>query len=188
MSGKFKASIVFLILCTALLVVSLAALPPGQTSESAASTNTANLTTPDSATLVQDSVYAEINNGFVTLRPIFVKGCFDCHTHQTRFPWYYKLPIIKGMIDSDIRNAHKKLDMEPGFPFSKRGDVADDLVNIHDELQSSDMPPLSYRFMHWDAKPSKAERDSVFNWINRSLKSLSDIGIEPTAPPEGGDN
>ena len=143
-----------------------------------------SLAPSDTAATSQDSLYAEINRGFAALEPIFVKGCFDCHTDRTRFPWYHKLPVIRGMIDSDIRGAQKRLNMSSGFPFSKRGNVADDLVSIHDELKGGDMPPLSYRFMHWDAKPSQAEADSIFNWINLSLKALSAHGIEPSAPPE----
>jgi hypothetical protein len=138
----------------------------------------------DTTRIGHDSLYAKINRGFVALEPIFVKGCFDCHTDRTRFPWYHKLPIIKGMIDDDIRKAQKRLNMSIGFPFSKRGNVADDLVSIHDELKSGDMPPLGYRFMHWDAKPSQAEADSIYNWIDVSLKALSAHGIEPSAPPE----
>jgi hypothetical protein len=148
--------------------------------------NSSSLTVSDTSATTQDSIYAEINRGFVTLEPIFVKGCFDCHTDRTRFPWYHKLPVIRGMIDSDIRGAQKRLNMSSGFPFTKRGNVADDLVGIHDELKGGDMPPLMYRFMHWDAKPSKTEVDSIYNWINLSLKALSARGIEPTAPPEEG--
>jgi hypothetical protein len=146
--------------------------------------NDSSLTLSDTAATSQDSLYAGINRGFAELEPIFVKGCFDCHTIRTRFPWYHKLPVIKGMIDSDIRSAQKRLNMSSGFPFSKRGNVADDLVSIHDELKNGDMPPLSYRFIHWDAKPSQAEADSIYNWINLSLKALSAHGIEPTTPLE----
>ncbi|TFH64657.1 MAG: hypothetical protein E4G91_05105 [Candidatus Zixiibacteriota bacterium] len=148
--------------------------------------NDSSLTLSDTAATSQDSLYAGINRGFAACEPIFVKGCFDCHTDRTRFPWYHKLPVIRGMIDSDIRNAQKRLNMSSGFPFSKRGNVADDLVSIHDELKGGDMPPLSYRFMHWEAKPSQAEADSIYNWINLSLKALSAHCIEPTSPPEEG--
>jgi len=128
-----------------------------------------------------DSLFAEINRGFAALEPIFVKGCFDCHTDRTRYPWYHSLPLVKSMIDSDIRKARRNLNMSSGFPFSQKGNVADDLVAMRDELQSGDMPPLKYRFMHWDAKPSQAERDSVITWIDTSLKALATKGIDDSA-------
>jgi len=167
------------------IAVSLLLIPHANVGAAQLVGDSSSITLPDTVATSQDSLFAEINRGFVALEPIFIKGCFDCHTDRTRFPWYHKLPVIRGMIDSDIRGAQRRLNMSSGFPFSKRGNVADDLVNIHDELESGDMPPLEYRFMHWSAKPSQAEADSIYNWINLSLKALSAHGIEPTTPPEG---
>jgi hypothetical protein len=181
-------STIFLIAASLALITSISILMIHHSDANAAQPpdNNSSLTVSDIVTTSQDSLYAEINRGLAALEPIFVKGCFDCHTDRTRFPWYHKLPVIRGMIDSDIRSAQKRLNMSSGFPFSKRGNVADDLVSIHDELKGGDMPPLSYRFIHWDAKPSQAEADSIYNWINISLKALSAHGIEPTNPPAEG--
>jgi hypothetical protein len=177
---------IFIIAVSLALATAVTLLPTHHSNVGAAQLagSSASLTLPDTAATSQDSLYAEINRGFAALEPIFIKGCFDCHTDRTRFPWYHKLPVIRGMIDSDIRGAQKRLNMSSGFPFSKRGNVADDLVGIHNELKSGDMPPMSYRFIHWDAKPTQAEADSIYNWIDLSLKALSAHGIEPTAPPE----
>jgi hypothetical protein len=184
--SRSLTSPIVLIAAALALAITVTLLPIRYSSVGAAQIagNNSNITTTDTTATSQDSLYSEINRGFAALKPIFIKGCFDCHTDRTRFPWYHKLPVIKGMIDSDIRGAQKHLNMSSDFPFSKRGNVADDLVGIHDELKSGDMPPLSYRFIHWDAKPSQAEADSIYNWINLSLKALSARGIEPTAPPE----
>ncbi len=188
MSDKSRGLIspIFLIAVSLALATAITLSPIHRSNVGAAQLagNSSSLALSDTAATSQDSLYADINRSFAALEPIFVKGCFDCHTDRTRFPWYHKLPVIRGLIDSDIRSAQKRLNMSSGFPFSKRGNVADDLVSIHDELSGGDMPPLSYRFMHWDAKPSQAEADSIYNWINLSLKALSAHGIEPTSPPE----
>jgi hypothetical protein len=126
-----------------------------------------------------DSVYAEIQQGYLKIKPILEQGCYDCHSTQTDYPWYYKLPLIKGMIDSDIRKARKHLDFTDGFPFKGHANPADNLLGIRDELDEGEMPPFMYRMMHWSAKPSDAERDSVFTWIDRSLRLLAAHGQYP---------
>jgi hypothetical protein len=126
-----------------------------------------------------DSLLAVMKQGFLPVEPIFDKGCYDCHSDKTRYPWYHALPVIKGMIDKDIRSARKHLDMSGGAPFSKIIGAADILVAIKNELQAGDMPPLGYRMMHWCAKPSAAEADSVYTWIDRSLATLADHGFHP---------
>lgn len=135
-----------------------------------------------------DSLYAGMHRGYLTLEHIFQGGCYDCHTNKTRYPWYYKLPVVKGMIDQDIRRAKKQLNMSNGFPFdSVAKTLADDFVAIRGELQESTMPPLTYRMMHWSAKPSQAEKDSIYAWIKESLDSLAAHGIVPTQEGEQGD-
>ena len=69
--------------------------------------------------------------------------------------------------------------MSDGFPFAGHGKPADDLIAIRDEIFDGEMPPLSYRFMHWSAKPSDSERDSIIVWVRRSLASLASVGLFP---------
>jgi hypothetical protein len=148
------------------------------------STTPIDLVQPDNSAPVPnaalDSIYALTQSEFAVLQPVFKKGCFDCHTTKTEFPWYYKLPVVKGMIDSDIAEAKKHMDMSDGFPFGGHGKPADDLVAIRVEVVEGKMPPMSYRLMHWNAKPSDSERDSVVTWVERSLARLASIGVFPT--------
>lgn len=134
--------------------------------------------------LLRDSIFATIQEGFVALKPIFKKGCFDCHSDQTDYPWYYKLPLVKGMIDDDIKTAHKHMDMSDGFPFKGHGSPPNDLAAIREQLTEGEMPPWNYRMMHWSAKPSDVERDSIYAWIDRSLDALATIGMQPTEEDE----
>jgi hypothetical protein len=133
------------------------------------------------ATVVNwDSIYGLINDGFRTLEPVLKKGCLDCHSDKTRYPWYYKLPVVKGIIDEDIRDARKHLDMSNGFPFKGHGKPADDLAGIKEEIVEGAMPPSLYRLFHWGAKPDKAEADSIVFWVDRSLSMLAAHGVVPT--------
>ncbi|MFH1893581.1 MAG: heme-binding domain-containing protein [Candidatus Zixiibacteriota bacterium] len=138
----------------------------------------------DSAVIALDSVCATIQAGFKKLGRIFEKGCFNCHTDRTEYPWYHSIPLVKSLIDSDIEEARKRVDMSNGFPFKSRVRPADVLAEIRDEIESGGMPPLMYRMMHWSAKPSDAERDSIFQWIDSSLALLKAHGQTPGGEEE----
>jgi len=133
----------------------------------------------DSSETPLDSVFVVIGEGFEALKPTFQRGCFDCHSTHTRYPWYYKLPLVKGMIDKDTREAKKHLDMTNGFPFRGHGKPADDLLSIKDVIVDGDMPPWQYRLMHWGASPSDSETDSIVAWVDKSLQLLSAHGVYP---------
>jgi len=133
--------------------------------------------TPPSA---HDSLFAVINAGFQTLKPGFERSCYDCHSRFTQFPWYYKLPIIKGMIDKDIKQARRNVDFSNGYPFTGKGSQADMLKGMREEISEGEMPPMSYRVIHWGRQIEGAGMESVINWIDSSLARLAAVGITPS--------
>ena len=136
---------------------------------------TADTNRSDSAQIYQDSVYATINNNYQTVRHIFRKSCFDCHSDATKYPWYHVLPFIGGMIDDDIKEAKEHLDLSNDFPFGGRATQIERLREIREEIADGDMPILSYRFMHWGLLIEGKKQDSVFLWIDESIRLLKQL-------------
>jgi len=126
----------------------------------------------DRTTAVQDSNYAVINENYQTVRHIFERSCFDCHSTLTNYPWYYEIPGIKGMIDDDIKEALENFDLSNDFPFKSKYNQADILGDIKTEIEENEMPLIRYRMMHWGRLIESSQRDSVFEWINSSLALL----------------
>jgi len=129
----------------------------------------------DSVQIIQDSVYAAINSNYQTVRHIFRKSCFDCHTDSTKYPWYHVLPFIGGMIDDDIKEAKEHLNMSDDFPFSGHATQIERLREIREEIEEGDMPILSYRLTHWGLLIENKRQDSVFLWIDESLALLKQL-------------
>lgn len=135
-----------------------------------------------------DSLYAVVQEEFVKLEPIWQKACYDCHTDKTDYPWYYKLPFVKGMIDKDIEEARAELDMSKGFPFVSQRTPADDIRKLGAEVEEGAMPPGKYTIIHWSASLSQEEKDSISTFVSNSLTMLASHGIVPSqrkARPEG---
>jgi hypothetical protein len=117
----------------------------------------------------QDSLFALIDENFKLVKPIIQFSCFDCHSSNTKFPWYHKLPLIKGMIDKDISSARKKVDFSDGFPFAGKASTLEILKDMRDEIDQGDMPLWTYRLMHWGTSIDGARKDSVFTWLDTSI-------------------
>jgi hypothetical protein len=116
---------------------------------------------------------AQINVAYVSrVKPILAKGCGDCHTGQTVYPWYYVLPGIKQLIDHDVEEAKEHLDMSQDFPFEGHGDAVDDLKALRRTIKENSMPPISYRWMHQDVALSEAEKRIVVEWVEESLQTI----------------
>lgn len=121
----------------------------------------------------KDSVFAMVNEMYQPVKPILQKSCFDCHSQSTCYPWYYKLPLIKGMIDDDIRKARERLDMSHDFPFSGRVNSLKLLTEIREEVEHGEMPLLSYRLLHWGTLIEGERQDSLFAWIDTTTAILT---------------
>ena len=124
---------------------------------------------------------------YKAVEPIFKRSCFDCHSDQTVYPWYFGLPLVKGMIERDIRAAHKNLDMSQGFPFKGQGGPRKYLKAIREQLQHDDMPLWQYRLAHPAARLSDADKQQIYDWIAQALEYYEQAGSQP-AEEDGDDD
>lgn len=120
---------------------------------------------PDAVAKVRTSYIQQIDT-------LLKRGCGDCHSDDTRYPWYAKLPFVDSLIANDITEAKEHLDLSAGFPFEGHGNPIEDLRAIRDVIQDNSMPPLGYRLLHRSQELSKKEKDLVFQWIEESLIQL----------------
>ena len=109
-----------------------------------------------------------------SVRPVFERKCFDCHSNATRYPWYHELPFIKGLLDKDVLEAKRHLDLSDDFPFAGHGTIEEDLSAIGKSIDSGGMPPLKYRVLRWETKISSEEKELINKWIQSSLTILSE--------------
>jgi hypothetical protein len=115
----------------------------------------------------------QINVEYLTsIKPIFRKSCFDCHSSTTHYPWYNALPGIRQLIASDIEEAKKHMDMTGDFPFPGHGTMAEDLEAIRKAIEKGDMPPFRYWILHKNTKLTESEKKQVLGWANRGLQLL----------------
>ena len=106
------------------------------------------------------------------IQPIFRKKCMDCHSSQTQYPWYHRIPGIKQMIDSDIQQGREHLDFTPGFPFKSHASPSEDLTAIRDSIRENSMPPFSYRLLHPGNVLTQDEKKTIVDWAEQSKKTL----------------
>ncbi len=106
------------------------------------------------------------------VKGIFQRSCGDCHSSNTKYPWYYKVPGVQQMIDKDIAEAKKHLDFTMDFPFRGHGSPEEDLSAIRKSIVDEKMPPFMYRLMHRHARLDENDKSLVLNWIDESLKLL----------------
>lgn len=122
-----------------------------------------------------NSNFQTINEAYVlTVKPIFQKSCFDCHSQSPRLPWYGSVPLVQSLLEKDMNEAKEHLDFSFDFPFRGHGTPSEDLQAIAEVITDGSMPPFRYRAMHWSSQLSSEDRKIILNWTQASIRLISD--------------
>jgi len=127
----------------------------------------------------EDSLYAKIHTGFVMIEPSVERVCFDCHSDYPGYPWYYRLIGIRQIIQNDIEEGRKHLNMTTGFPFGDRTDAGSQihyLEEIIEVIEDGEMPPRLYKIGQWTNLLSNDEKQAIINWARRSIEMIEKSG------------
>jgi len=111
-------------------------------------------------------------------KAVLVAKCADCHSNATRWPVYARMAPGSWLIERDIVEARKKMDLSRWEQIpAEQQDVL--MAKILEEAKSGDMPPLQYRLLHWNAKLSKSDVQALL------MLGKSAGGIEAALDGEG---
>jgi cytochrome c len=89
-------------------------------------------------------------------KAVLVAKCADCHSNETRWPVYARVAPGSWLIERDIVEARRKMDLPRWEEIS--ADKQEVLTaKIAQEAKGGEMPPLQYLALHWDAELSKAD-------------------------------
>ena len=110
------------------------------------------------------------------VRAILSKSCIDCHSEQTRWPWYAHIPPMSWLIDHDVSHARSAMNFShlvsgPGG----RAAAVGALSAICGMTQSQRMPPLRYRLMHPNSGLSAGDKAALCGWATKESSRLQQI-------------
>lgn len=84
------------------------------------------------------------------------RACYDCHSNETRWPWYSNIAPVSWLVTRDVNKAREGLNFSE-IDLSKT-DLSDLVAHLEFHVYSN-MPPRKYVLLHPDANLSEAERD-----------------------------
>ena len=100
------------------------------------------------------------------LRPIITRACRDCHTDQTQWPWYSRLPGVSLLIERDVRKGKEHLNFSTWSMNAKGRPTRNQLQEVCDAVSDNAMPPHSYRIMHPESRLSDKDVDVLCQWAD----------------------
>ena len=99
------------------------------------------------------------------------RACFDCHSDQTRWPWYSTLPVVSWLVERDVTNARRQLNFsrwEEYNPFDRAGM----LDEVCERAATRTMPPQPYRLLHGESRLSPDDLAALCAWTEQEATRL----------------
>lgn len=97
------------------------------------------------------------------VKNILRKACYDCHSNETKWPWYSKIAPMSWTIASHVKDARSWVNYSIWNSYTKQ--QQDKKLKETFRAIYAAMPPSSYTSFHKDANLSMQERKVVRDWI-----------------------
>ncbi len=113
-----------------------------------------------------------------TVAAILRESCYDCHSEETRYPWYFEVQPVGWWLDDHIREAKQHLNFSD-FAVSSLRRQYHKLEEITEQIDLGEMPLPSYLLVHRHASLTIEQKDLLNAWVQDSRAYM-----KSTYPPD----
>jgi len=97
------------------------------------------------------------------IEPILRRSCYDCHSNETRWPWYSNIVPFSWRVVQDVREGREELSFSEWNTYDK-WDRARLLEKICEQVEKGKMPLKPYVVMHPSADLTMEDRRALCVW------------------------
>jgi hypothetical protein len=107
------------------------------------------------------------------IKALLRRACYDCHSNETRWPWYTDIAPVSWVIAREVERGRKQLNFSEWrsyYPATQRRK----LLWINRTLHEDTMPPWTYRLLHPGAGLMQQELVELQQWIEAEIANQSE--------------
>jgi hypothetical protein len=102
---------------------------------------------------------------------LFHAACYDCHSDETRWPWYSHVSPVSWQIARDVNHGRKHVNLSE-WPAAKPDLARRKIEEMSDEIDDDDMPLEKYTLIHADARLTSSQRGELTQWLDAQAAAL----------------
>ena len=91
-------------------------------------------------------------------------SCYDCHSNNTRYPWYNKIQPVAWFLEDHIKEGKDELNFSEWGEYSDRRKNSK-LRSIISQIEEGEMPLDSYILLHPDADLPEDKKLEIINYM-----------------------
>lgn len=104
-------------------------------------------------------------------RQIFFRACGDCHSNDTRWPWYSHVAPVSWLLQAHVDEGRSKLNVSHWSVA-----MLDAASNAERQIRRGNMPLASYRLGHPEARLTDAEKADLIAGLKATVAAAGTMG------------
>ena len=114
-------------------------------------------------------------------------SCFDCHSNNTDYPWYFHVEPVGWFLNNHITDGKRNLNFDEfaNYPVWRQ---LRKFQAIRHQVEEGDMPLPSYTLIHVSSKLTPQEKGDLIHWVEAMADSMKTRYPADSLkrPPQGG--
>lgn len=109
--------------------------------------------------------YSIVTNAPDEISDLLKNSCYDCHSNETRHPWYSNIAPVSWMLKNHIDEGREHVNFSEwgNYSFKKKMALQEECM---EELEKDKMPLKSYTMIHSNAELSANDKAVLIKWFN----------------------
>ncbi|HSZ72165.1 MAG TPA: heme-binding domain-containing protein [Cytophagaceae bacterium] len=103
------------------------------------------------------------------IRAMLVTSCYDCHSHETTYPWYSNVAPASWFLKNHINDGRKHLNFSTWSDYSEKKQQHK-LEECIDEVKEGEMPLTPYTWTHQHAALTPNQQEKLAAWFRTWVK------------------
>ncbi len=104
---------------------------------------------------------------------IIERACADCHSHQTRWPWYSHVEPVSRFLVDHVNDGRKHLNFSEWAAYEPKR-MRKKLQEMSEEVEKGAMPLKSYLLLHPEARLSQDDIRKLGEWTAAERQRIAE--------------
>lgn len=96
-------------------------------------------------------------------------SCYDCHSNETKYPWYSNIAPSSWFLQNHIIEGRRKLNFSTFSNYETKRQIHK-MEECVEMLEKHEMPLESYYLGHQDAKLTDKQRADLMTYFKRQIE------------------
>jgi hypothetical protein len=97
------------------------------------------------------------------VRAVLRRSCYDCHSNESRWPWYAHVAPVSWLVVHDVNEAREHMNFSTWDAYDAK-ERRKHLEEIWEEVEEGEMPLWFYVPLHPEARLGDEEKSLLRSW------------------------